>query len=253
MTWTAPPTFVSLHTLTAAQMNATLGVVSGVNGDIYSDPVGVVTTAGDMAYAGSAHEMTRLALGTKWQHLVSNGSVPGWNTIGLGEEPIYDSGNIGSTQANFNFSVVSPFNHLLIRAYLRTNSGNTEDAIYVYVNGTPGTTNYDAQLLTDRTGAFTISESFGGATVESNDAAGGGAPANLFTAVKWEIPNYQQTTNNKAILVACAMKVSAVSGGIGLHRRANFWRSNGAITSVTITPAAGSWDVGSRVVATGIF
>ncbi len=73
MAWTAPRTWVTGETVTAALMNA------HIRDNLLETSAATVTTAGDIAFADAANSMgSRLAIGAATTHLVSTGSVPVW-------------------------------------------------------------------------------------------------------------------------------------------------------------------------------
>ncbi len=76
MAWTAPRTWVTGETVTAALMNA------HIRDNFLETSAATVTTAGDLAYADAANSMgTRLAIGAATTHLVSSGSAPVWRAV----------------------------------------------------------------------------------------------------------------------------------------------------------------------------
>ena len=77
MAWTAPRTWVTGETVTAALMNAQ------VRDNLLETSTAVVTTAGDLVYADAANSMgTRLAIGSAGTRLVSTGTAPVWRATG---------------------------------------------------------------------------------------------------------------------------------------------------------------------------
>ncbi len=73
MAWTAPRTWVTGETVTAALMNA------HIKDNFLETSAATVTTAGDIAFADAANSMgSRVAIGAVNTHLVSDGSAPVW-------------------------------------------------------------------------------------------------------------------------------------------------------------------------------
>jgi hypothetical protein len=90
MAWTAPRTWVTGETVTAALMNA------HIRDNFLETSAATVTTAGDLVYADAANSMgTRLAIGAATTHLVSTGSVPVWRAIATDTDT--GSGSTSST------------------------------------------------------------------------------------------------------------------------------------------------------------
>ncbi len=76
MAWTAPRTWVTGETVTAALMN------SAIRDNFLETSAATVTTVGDLAYADAANSMgSRLAIGAATTHLVSTGSAPVWRAV----------------------------------------------------------------------------------------------------------------------------------------------------------------------------
>ena len=76
MAWTAPRTWVTGETVTAALMNA------HIRDNFLETSAATVTTAGDIAFADAANSMgSRVGIGAANSHLVSDGSSPVWRTI----------------------------------------------------------------------------------------------------------------------------------------------------------------------------
>ncbi len=76
MAWTAPRTWVTAETVTAALMNA------HIRDNFLETSAATVTTTGDLVSADAANSMgTRLAIGSNDEVLVSDGSTPGWGEV----------------------------------------------------------------------------------------------------------------------------------------------------------------------------
>ena len=73
MAWSAPRTWVTAETVTAALMNAE------IRDNFLETSAATVTTAGDIAFADAANSMgSRVAIGAATNFLVSDGSAPLW-------------------------------------------------------------------------------------------------------------------------------------------------------------------------------
>lgn len=91
MAWTAPRTWVTGETVTAALMNA------HIRDNFLETGAATVTTAGDIPYADAANSLgNRLGIGVEASSLVSTGSVPVWRAI---------SGMNGDTDYTFDAGV----------------------------------------------------------------------------------------------------------------------------------------------------
>ncbi len=87
MAWTAPRTWVTGETVTAALMNAQ------IRDNFLETSAATVTTAGDLVYADAANSMgSRLAIGAATTHLVSMGSAPVWRVVATDVDTGSDTG-----------------------------------------------------------------------------------------------------------------------------------------------------------------
>ncbi len=76
MAWTAPRTWVTGETVTAALLNAQ------IRDNFLETSAATVTTTGDIAFADAANSMgSRVGIGAANTHLVSTGSAPVWRGI----------------------------------------------------------------------------------------------------------------------------------------------------------------------------
>ena len=100
MAWTAPRTWVTGETVTAALLNA------HVRDNLLETSAATVTTAGDVAFADAANSMgSRLAIGAATRHMVSDGSAPVWRQVATDVDTgtQSDTGTSFSTLANWGF------------------------------------------------------------------------------------------------------------------------------------------------------
>lgn len=92
MAWTAPRTWVTGETVTAALMNA------HVRDNFLETSAATVTTAGDIAFADAANSMgSRVAIGADNTHLISNGSAPVWREVTIATDALTTSNASNST------------------------------------------------------------------------------------------------------------------------------------------------------------
>ena len=87
MAWTAPRTWVTGETVTAALMNA------HIRDNFLETSAATVTTAGDIAFADAANSMgSRLGISANSFHLTSDATQPVWRVItGLVGDATYTS------------------------------------------------------------------------------------------------------------------------------------------------------------------
>jgi len=156
MAWTAPRTWVTGETVTAALMNA------HIRDNFLETSAATVTTAGDLVYADAANSMgTRLAIGAANSHLVSTSSAPVWRDI--------------VTAADTGSYTGSPPGSPTSYAVLSSASWSTGNAVAVTVTtGTEALVLLKAQLANSAAGSTTfLAYSISGATTRaaSNNSA----------------------------------------------------------------------------------
>ncbi len=144
MAWTAPRTWVTGETVTAALLNA------HVRDNLLETSAATVTTAGDLVYADAANSMgSRLAIGAANTHLVSDGSAPVWRAIATDVDT--SSGQTGGT----GYATMVNLSDI-------TFSGEIEVTV---TTGTEALICWNAQLSNDTAGSLTyVSYSVSGAT-----------------------------------------------------------------------------------------
>jgi hypothetical protein len=149
-------------------------------------------------------------------------------------------------------SIDGSFAHLLLLAYLRGTTSGTAIEVGARFNNDSGS-NYDDQRLTGQGASPGAGEAFGG-----SDALVGFAPAglsesaSLYSAVRFLVPHYAGTANNKVLLSRWASKTGTSTTTMTAGNAAGFWRSNAAITRLTLVPQSGDFAIGSRATLYGL-
>ncbi len=151
MAWTAPRTWVTGETVTAALMNA------HIKDNLLETSAATATTAGDLVYADAANSMgSRLAIGGSNTHLVSDGSAPVWREIATDADN--GSGDFGDTTFDTLDNLAGGF------AF----TGETEVTV---TTGTEALVLFKCLLSNDTAGQRTVlSYSVSGATTSSATA-----------------------------------------------------------------------------------
>ena len=104
MAWTAPRTWVTAETVTAALMNA------HIRDNFLETSAATVTTAGDIAFADAANSMgSRVALGAANAHLVSTGSAPVWRDVATDVDT--GTGTLDTTGGETNYRPLADASH----------------------------------------------------------------------------------------------------------------------------------------------
>lgn len=171
------------------------------------------------------------------------GSSGGIAAGGAGALTLIESQTLAAAAASVTFSAIpQTYKDLLIVAAARGDAAATEIAITLRVNG-DATAAYDKERSLTTTTAVAGEESLATASPEIARAAGGTAPANVFDAAEIVIPEYANTTTRKAAMSRWTCKGQDATG---LRRGDTAWwyRTAGAITSVTLLPGSGNFVTG---------
>ena len=154
---------------------------------------------------------------------------------------------LGGSAANVDMtSIVGTYAHLLVVAYARSDAATNSVLTNLQFNGDTAA-NYDTQRLIGSAATVVASESFAATSMTFGSIAANTAGANLFGASITFIPHYAGSANNKAAVSIAAQKNGTASGNMSSNVFAGFWRSNAAITRITLLPASGNFVAGTRV------
>ena len=148
-------------------------------------------------------------------------------------------------------SIPSHYAHLLLVAYLRSDTGAAIIGGLIRLNS-DSAGNYDYQYVLGRAAAASAAETFAATSALLGSIPGSTAGANLFGVVVVDIPHYANSANNKSYTSKNAHKSGTASGNLDALQSAGFWRSNSAISSFYLLPGAGSFVSGSRATLYGL-
>lgn len=165
---------------------------------------------------------------------------------GKGWGAIFDS-TLGGSAANVDItSIVGTYAHLMLVVYARGDTAASSTTSVLRFNN-DSAANYDWQGIRG-TGATTVaSENFAQTSIAiSTGMPANTAGANLFGVSVVFIPNYAGA-NNKAAMTLEASKIGVSTGNMFTDFFGGFWRSNAAITRITLLPGAGNYVAGTRV------
>jgi hypothetical protein len=150
----------------------------------------------------------------------------------------------GSVTIPASGSIPSAFTRIKIWWAIRTTSGNTFDNLTLQLNGdTAGHYNYQ---LRDSVGTTVSTSTTANATSVLVGNAAGGALAAAFQNSGWiDIFNYASTTLDKKGWAWCMRNDG---GAFGIRESGWEWSGTAAVTSITLTLAAGNFATGSKIV-----
>lgn len=170
---------------------------------------------------------------------------------GKGIGALADS-TLGGSSATVDLtSIVGSYAHLLLVIYARGDQAAFSTNVNLRFNA-DSAANYDTQQVQGGAAAVTAGEQFAATSTLVTVMPAATAGANLFGATVGFIPHYAGTANNKAILSLESFKTGTISGSMSTSLLGGFWRSNAAITRITLLPASGNFVAGTRVTLYGL-
>jgi hypothetical protein len=159
---------------------------------------------------------------------------------------------LSASAATIDFSSIpSQFAHLMVVAYLRGDTAAAFVGVVMRYNNDTGS-NYDTQFLAAGAATVTAGEAFAGGAAQVGNVPANTASANVFGYVSIEVTHYANSANNKAHIATWAHKQGTASTNMQVGCWAGFYRSNTAISRVTVIPGAGNFVSGSRVTLYGL-
>lgn len=184
-------------------------------------------------------------------------SDPMWNTylrdnLNKGVvRPIAET-TLSVAAASIDFtSIAADWSHLLLVLYARGDTAATATAARIRFNGDSGA-NYDYQQLRGSGASTSASEGLAQTALVVGSVPAASAGANLFGDCEIWLPHYTQAANNKVARSGYGFKIGTASGNVEAGSYHGFWRSNAAVTQVTLTPAAGNFAAGTRATLYGM-
>ncbi len=213
-----------------------------------------VDAKGDLLAGSADNAVSRLAVGTTDQNLVPSAAAgTGLAWVAAGGRVLYDSGHLGAASATIDATGLDQnFRGLRILAYLRGDTAAASTTCLLRFNGDSGA-NYDIQRMSASAAAQADAESFGqtSATIATVMPANT-ATANVFGMIEIIVPFYAHASNNKIANALATTKIGVASTNLTQQNTGVYWRSNNAITQVTLIPGAGNWQIASRMIIEGI-
>jgi hypothetical protein len=149
--------------------------------------------------------------------------------------------------SNLNSTYGTTYQHLQLRATYRTSSVVGFNDMRLRFNSDTGSNYSFHALSTGESSLVVVSTGFANQTyARMGWAAGDNNNSNVFTASVVDILDPFETTKNKQIRA-----LTGFMGTSGAEERmvgllSGDWRNTGAVTTITLSPAAGNFPVGSR-------
>jgi hypothetical protein len=160
---------------------------------------------------------------------------------------LYDSGVLAAPAATLDAAGLSAaWVDLIILLLLRGTNAATSTGVLLTLNNDGGA-NYDTQEMKGQGNVVSAALVNAATSAQFSGVAAANAPANAADVAEIVIPSYASTTFQKAILWRQSLKLSVAAFGLASQQDIAFWRSTAAVNRVTIAPAVGSWDTGSRM------
>jgi hypothetical protein len=159
---------------------------------------------------------------------------------------------LGSATTSITFSSIgSGFRALLLEGYTRSTVAGTFVNNMLRFNSDTGA-NYDWNDLYAGGASVVSTQNFAQTSIVAFKHPGSSASANLFGSFRIWIPGYAYASANKLVHANWAHKDSTVSAHLAVGKTKGAWRSNSAITSVTLQPITNQFDTGTRVSLYGV-
>lgn len=155
-------------------------------------------------------------------------------------------GPLTGTQATIDFtSGLTGYAALFLTAELRSTKVATVDTCHITLNGDAAA--HYAYEFQDATNATVTTAANTAQTNVGPIVAGATANAGECGALTLWIPNASGTTFNKLMLIGSGLNPLATAATLELDYILGVWRPTvkAGVSRITLTPAAGSWDVGS--------
>jgi len=185
--------------------------------------------------------------GSAWVQVNSAGGGAGAMT------QIADVNLTGGSQATISFSsIAGTYNHLLLKWSLRTTSVNNLDKFTVQFNGDTGANYQSVGQIggTTDTGLGVTDSANSSATIPLGRTGGGTSTTSAFGIGESFLNDYANTNKHKSFRSNDQSPYDATHTYNGIW--SGRWANTAAITSILITPAAGSFAQYSRVTLYGI-
>ena len=252
--------FLSLPaTPTLSQTGQTLSSVTVTIGNFDAGLIYTVgSSAGSATRSGNAITVTGLSEGqtvtvTATASNASGNSAQG--SVSATSEILDDFDSIatvtvgsgGASSIEFT-SIPGTYQHLQVRAVLRSNLASASDTLLVRLNGDTGS-NYAYHRLRGDGASATADAGTSTTSITMARFPGADITASVFGAGVIDILDYASTTKNKTTRT---LDGSDRNGSGFIYLDSGLWMSTSAVTSITLIPTSGSWVQHSTAALYGI-
>lgn len=209
----------------------------------------IFTAAGDLAYATAADVAARLAIGAQYTHLESTGSAPSWSVSGMAR---FADTELSIATASFDFtSIPQTHKHLLLVTNLRGDTAANTVAPNLRFNN-DSTANYHSNVMQANGAGTAVGQTIAGTSASLGSVNAGTAPASTAAKFFVFIPDYIDVTFRPGGVVLSDFQVALSANNVYVLIGAFTLNIAGAVSRITLLPAAGNWDIGSRATLYGI-
>lgn len=154
--------------------------------------------------------------------------------------------------ANFDFSgIPQGYKHLRLIGNLRGDTAAATVNALLRLNNV-STANYYSQYVAGNATTASAAESLGATSATLVNVSAGTATADTMGKLIVDIPDYTEATRMPGGMYQIYRTTTIVSAGVAIVSGGFFLNVAGAVTRITLTPAAGNWDTGSRLSLYGI-
>ena len=228
-------------------VNADYVEINGVDMTTPSSGSSPTTTKGDLIVR-SATVDSRLPVGSNGQILTSDSAEAlgvKWATASSVPALVKIEEQTPNGVASVTFSSLGAYTHLEILWSARGTEVAASTNLNLTFNSDTGS-NYDRQLVSGSAATASASEAIGGTFAVIGAVAAASATAGLAGTGVLRVFDYRGTTFQKGGISNENLRRGTTSGNVFTRQWSIGWRNTAAVTSVTITLAAGNFVAGSK-------
>ena len=159
---------------------------------------------------------------------------------------------LGSDTATITFSSISgSYRSLLLVFDGRSNAAVTSTTVGVQFNGDTAA-NYYWQRMRGNNATSSAAATAGGTSIQVGFINGTTTAAGIISGFELLIPSYSATTFQKVLHTLSPHREGTAATTTYIESYGGWWASTAAITSITLTPASGSFLTGTHATLYGL-